>query len=219
MGIEINLLKNYPKTVRKLSFRNKNKNKKVINLASKFGKEYFDGSRLYGYGGYYYNPRYWKKVVKDFKRFYKLKTTCKVLDVGCAKGFMLYDFKQLIPKSYLRGIDISSYAINNAKTEIKKFVKIGNAKKLPFQDSFFDLVISINTLHNLKKKDCITALSEIKRVTKKNAFITLDAYKNNKQKQRMKMWNLQAKSIFHVNKWKEIFDLAGYKGDYYWFIP
>ena len=188
-------------------------------MASKFGKEYFDGSRLNGYGGYYYDPKFWKKVVRDFKRFYKLKSTCKILDVGCAKGFMLHDFKQLIPKSYLRGIDISSYAIKNAKPEIKKFVKIGNAKKLPFQDRFFDLVISINTLHNLKKKDCIIALSEINRVTKKNAFVTLDAYKNHRQKQRMKMWNLQAKSIFHVNKWKEIFDLAGYKGDYYWFIP
>ena len=170
MGIEINLLKNYPKTIRKLSFRNKNKNKKIIKLASKFGKEYFDGSRLNGYGGYYYDPKFWKKVVRDFKRFYKLKSTCKILDVGCAKGFMLHDFKQLIPKSYLRGIDISSYAIKNAKPEIKKFVKIGNAKKLPFQDRFFDLVISINTLHNLKKKDCIIALSEINRVTKKKCF-------------------------------------------------
>lgn len=167
MGIEINLLKNYPKTIRKLSFRNKNKNKKIIKLASKFGKEYFDGSRLNGYGGYYYDPKFWKKVVKDFKRFYKLKSTCKILDVGCAKGFMLHDFKQLIPKSYLRGIDISSYAIKNAKPEIKKFVKIGNAKKLPFQDRFFDLVISINTLHNLKKKSASLHFQKLIELQKK----------------------------------------------------
>lgn len=217
--MKINLLKNYPSTKRNLTKRNNLKSKKIQNIAKKFGKDYFDGKREYGYGGYYYHKKFWKKVVQDFKKFYKLTNKSKILDIGCGKGFMIYDLKKLLPKANIRGIDISKYAINNSKKEVKHLLKLGNAKKLQFKDNTFDLIISINTLHNLNKKECSMALKEINRVSKKNAFITVDAYNNTKEKKRMYAWNLTAKTIMHEKEWIKFFKENNYKYDYYWFKP
>ena len=139
--------------------------------------------------------------------------------MGCGKGFMIYDFYKLIDNIKLYGIDISKYAIANCHQEIKSLVKVGNAKKLEFRDNEFDYIISINTIHNLDKEDCIKAIKEISRVSKKGSFITVDAYRNEDEKKRMYDWNLTAKTIMSVNEWKELFDKVDYKGDYYWFIP
>ena len=116
-------------------------------------------------------------------------------------------------------MDISSYAINNSKQGVKKYLKVANAKKLPFRDNEFDLVISINTIHNLNKKDCAVALKEIERVSKKNSFITVDAYSNIKEKKRMFAWNLTAKTILSKKQWINFFKKNNYTGDYYWFVP
>jgi ubiquinone/menaquinone biosynthesis C-methylase UbiE len=141
------------------------------------------------------------------------------LDVGCAKGFMLYDLSQLIPGIKIRGIDVSEYAINNSMPEVRKFIQVANAKKIPFPDNSFDVVISINTIHNLERAECGQALREISRVSKKYSFITVDAYRNDEEKKNMHAWNLTAKTIMSVDDWKLFFKEAGYVGDYYWFIP
>jgi len=219
MGRSINLLRNYPKSKRDLKKRLNNKSEKVRKIARKFGKDFFDGDRSFGYGGFSYNKKYWLNVIKDFKKFYKLSSTSKVLDVGCAKGFMLFDFRKKIKGITIRGVDISSYAINNSKQGVKKYLKVANAKKLPFRDNEFDLVISINTIHNLNKKDCGVALKEIERVSKKNSFITVDAYSNIKEKKRMFAWNLTAKTILSKKQWINFFKKNNYTGDYYWFVP
>ena len=143
----------------------------------------------------------------------------EVLDVGCAKGFMLYDLSRLIPGINVKGIDISDYAIVNCIEEMKNNLEVGDAKELNFENDSFDLVISITTIHNLEYDECIKALKEINRVSKKNAFITVDAYRNDEEKKRMYEWNLTARTILHVDEWKELFDKAEYRGDYYWFIP
>ena len=132
---------------------------------------------------------------------------------------MLYDFKKRLPRAELRGLDISAYAIKNSKKEIKKFLDKGCCSNLPYKNNYFDLVISINTIHNLNQKKCEKALREINRVTKKNSFITVDAYRNFKEKERMLKWNLTAKTIMSVNEWKKFFNRNEYLGDYYWFIP
>ena len=217
--MKINLLKRYPKSKRNLSKRLINKTDKVRIIARKFGKEYFDGSRDHGYGGFNYNPKYWSNVVKDIKKRYKLSNKSKILDIGCAKGFLIYDLKKILPKARIIGIDVSKYAIKNSKKEVKRFLKLGNAKKLKFKDNYFDLVISINTIHNLNKRDCSKALKEIDRVTKKNAFITVDAYKNVIEKKRMYAWNLTAKTIMHEKNWIKFFKKNNYNYDYYWFKP
>ena len=216
---EINLLEKYPRTKRNPQERQAQKNPDDIKIARQFGKEYFDGDRKFGYGGFSYQPRFWQPVVPDFQKKYNLTKDSSVLDVGCAKGFMLHDFRQLIPGIKITGIDISPYALENAVADVKPFLQIGDAKKLPFADKSFDLVISINTVHNLPIEDCKQALKEIQRVTKKYAFITVDAYRNDEEKKLMDMWNLTALTYMHADEWKKLFQDVGYKGDYYWFIP
>lgn len=219
MGKEIDLLKNYPKTKRDLTQRLESKTEEVRSVARKFDKEFFDGERKFGYGGFSYNPRYWSEVVKDFSDYYNLKDESKILDVGCAKGFMLYDFYKLNPNFDLNGIDISKYAIDNSVPEIKNKLQVANATKLPYEDNFFDLVIAINTIHNLDKDECKIALKEISRVSKKNAFITVDAFNNEDEKKRMYAWNLTAKTIMSIKDWKKFFSDSNYNGDFFWFIP
>lgn len=216
---EIDLLKNYPKTNRDLNQASIQRTDEVRLVARKFDKDFFDGDRKYGYGGYNYNPRFWTSVVKDFSDYYKLKDGSKILDIGCGKGFMIYDFLQHNNKYIVKGIDISDYAVENSMPEVKDNVEVGNAKELQFEDNFFDLVISINTIHNLEKEECATSLREIERVSKKDKFIIVDAFKDVEEKKRMFAWNLTAKTIMHVDKWKLFFKENGYTGDYFWFTP
>jgi len=219
IGREINLLAKYPKSKRDISKRAKLKTPEQQKLARKFGKDFFDGDRDNGYGGYYYSERFWVNVIPDFINFYNIKDGDKILDIGCGKGFMLYDFKKANPKLDVEGIDISKYAIENAKPEVKNFLKVGDAKKLNYKDNSFDLVISITTVHNLDLKDCKEALREMERVSKKHKFLTVDAYLNEKEKELMYSWNLTAKTILHTNEWKNLFLQTKYTGDFYWFKP
>lgn len=216
---EINLLKKYPKTKRDLSKRGNEKTEEDRIIARRFDKEFFDGDRKNGYGGYYYNSKFWTEVVKDLNNFYKLKSGSKILDIGCGKGFMLFDFMKLNPNFVLEGIDISDYAITNAVPEVKKFLKIGDAKSLPYDDNSFDLVISINTTHNLEINQCKKALSEMERVSRKDKYLIVDAYSNEIEKDRIFAWNLTAKTILSTNEWISLFEEAGYTGHYYWFEP
>ena len=188
-------------------------------IAQKFGKEFFDGSRNHGYGGFTYNPRFWQPVTPTFQKYWNLKSSDSLLDIGCAKGFMLYDLKQLIPDIKVYGVDISEYAIANAKKEVKKYCSVANAVDLPFDDDSIDVVVSITTLHNLEENDLRTALLEIERVAKRGSFIILDAYRDDNEKDRMEAWNLTAKTVMHVDRWKQFLGDIGYTGDYYWFIP
>jgi ubiquinone/menaquinone biosynthesis C-methylase UbiE len=219
MGKELNLLAAYPRTERKLDERAATKTEDDRRIARKFGKEFFDGDRRHGYGGFSYHSRFWQEVVKDIRDYYHLTPESSILDVGCGKGFMLYDFMQLIPGITLAGIDISEYAIEHAKKEVKPFVHVGDARELPFADNSFDLVLSITTIHNLDREGCRRALQEIERVSRKDKFITVDAYRTDEEKRRMDMWNLTALTYMHVDRWKEFFTESGYTGDYYWFIP
>jgi ubiquinone/menaquinone biosynthesis C-methylase UbiE len=218
MGIEINLLAKYPVSKRDIKLRSlKTENDKFV--ASKYDYDYFDGDRRYGYGGYNYDSKYWSNVVIDFMNYFKLSSTSSLLDVGCAKGFMLYEISKLIPGINLKGIDISQYAIDNALSEIRNDVSLANALAIPYPEKYFDVVISINTIHNLDINDCTAALLEIERVCKGKSFITVDAYRTESEKQNMLDWNLTAKTIMHVDEWKYLFKTVGYTGDYYWFIP
>jgi ubiquinone/menaquinone biosynthesis C-methylase UbiE len=218
MGKEINLLDLYPRSKRPIEERGKLITEEHRKIARQFSKEYFDGNRLFGYGGYSYHPRFWQATVKRFRDHYQLAEDASVLDVGCAKGFMLHDFKELTPKLTIAGIDISEYAIEHAIETVKPFLLVGNAKELPYSDNSFDLVISINTVHNLSPEDCKQALCEIQRVTRSHAFITVDAWRTDDERERMMKWNLTALTYMHVDEWKKLFAEAGYTGDYYWFI-
>lgn len=215
---EIDLLANYPKAKRNVEERGQEKTEEDRRIGRQFGREYFDGDRRYGYGGYKYNPRFWQPVIPTFQAHYGLNKYSKILDVGSGKGFMLHDFRELIPGINVRGIDISSYAIENTIEDIKPYVWKGNAKALPFPDKSFDLVIAINTIHNLGLEECKQALRELQRVANR-AFLTVDAYRTPEEKIRMDAWNLTALTYMHVDEWKALFNEVGYTGDYFWFIP
>jgi ubiquinone/menaquinone biosynthesis C-methylase UbiE len=219
IGNEINLLKNYPITPRDLNSRSAHKTEEDKKIAREFGKDFFDGERRHGYGGFNYSPKYWTQVVSDIIEYYKLKDGSKILDIGCGKGFMLYDFLRANSKLEVHGIDISSYAIKNCLPEVKNYVTVGNARQLNFADNSYDLVISINTLHNLKLDECKEAFKEASRVSKSHSFIIVDAYRNIEEKKRMESWNLTALTYMSTKEWELLFAEVGYTGDYYWFIP
>ena len=219
MGQEIDLLENYPRTKRNVEERGATKTEDVRRVAKQFGKDFFDGDRQYGYGGFKYFPRFWQPVIPTFQKHFGLTSRSSLLDIGCAKGFMLHDLLELIPDITVSGVDVSDYAIAHAMDDIKSKVQVANASDLPFADNSFDVVIAINTIHNLDRDDCAQALREIERVSRKGSFITVDAYHNDEEKERMFAWNLTAKTIMSVDEWVAFFKEVGYTGDYFWFIP
>jgi len=219
MGQEIDLLEKYPRTKRNVEERGATKTEDVRRIARQFGQEFFDGDRQYGYGGFKYFPRFWQPVIPTIQKYFDLTSSSSLLDVGCAKGFMLHDLADLIPGITVNGVDVSEYAIEHAMEDVQSKVKVADARDLPFADNSFDIVIAINTIHNLERDDCAKALREIERVSKKGAFVTVDAYRNDEEKERMFAWNLTAKTIMSVDEWVAFFDEVGYTGDYYWFVP
>jgi len=214
---EINLMDEYPRSQRSLAQRQEVTEADKA-LACRFGKDYFDGDRKHGYGGYRYHPRFWQATVRRFRDHYRLANDASVLDVGCAKGFMLHDFKQLMPNLHVAGIDVSGYALENAQPEVQPFLRLGDARRLPFPDKSFDLVTAINTIHNLDLEGCKQALREIRRVTRRHAFVVVDAWRTPEQQHMLEQWVLTAKTYFHVDDWVSLFRDVGYSGDYYWFL-
>lgn len=217
MGIEVNLLATHPKANRDYDKRVQEKTPEIIRIAKEFGKEFFDGDRKCGYGGYKYDGR-WKAVAKKMKDYYQLAENCAILDIGCAKGFLLHDFKELMPNCTVAGIDVSDYAIDNAISSVKPFLKVANAERLPYPDKSFDLVISINSIHNLPLERLEKALKEVERVSRGHSYITVDAWRNETERGNLYKWVLTAETMMHVDDWKKLFNEVGYTGDYWWFI-
>ena len=214
---EINLLSSLPTSKRSITERKEAKTEDHVKISRMYAKEYFDGDREYGYGGYKYDGR-WVSVAKDIKKHFELNDGEKVLDVGCAKGFLVKDFFDLGIQSL--GIDISKYAIDNSLLEIKDKLIIGSADKLPFPDDTFDAVVSINTIHNLDREKCKQAINEMQRVSKnkKKLFIQVDSYLNEEQKKIFESWVLTAKFYGYPKEWIELFKECDYEGDWNWTI-
>lgn len=214
---EINLLFTTQKTVRDYDKRAREKTPEIIRLAKEFGKEFFDGDRKCGYGGYQYDGR-WQAVARTMQDYYKLAEDAAILDIGCAKGFLLHDFKELMPQCTVAGVDVSAYAIENAMESVKPFLRVASAERLPYPDKSFDLVISINSIHNLPLERLKTALQEITRVSRGHSYITLDAWRNEVERENLFKWVLTAETMLHVDDWQRLFAEVGYNGDYWWFI-
>ena len=191
-------------------------NNKVFCMkeAKKYGKNYWDGNRKFGYGGYKYIPGRWAPVAKKLIKYYKLKPGSKVLDVGCGKGYLLYEMIKIIPDLKVYGFDISSYALKkNFKLKNLKVFKHTAKEKIPFKSNSFDLVISINTLHNLEIFNLETAITEINRVGKKK-YIAVESFKNDQQLFNLQCWALTCQSFFSYNAWKWLYKKLKYKGDF-----
>ena len=214
---EINLLSSLPTSKRSITERKEAKTEDHVKISRMYGKEYFDGDREYGYGGYKYDGR-WVSVAKDIKKHYGLNEGDKILDVGCAKGFLVKDFFDLVIQS--SGIDISKYAIDNSLLEIRDKLTIGSAEKLPFADNTFDAVVSINTIHNLDRDKCKKAINEMQRVSKnkEKLFIQVASYLNEKQKKIFESWVLTARFYGYPKEWLELFKECDYECDWNWTI-
>jgi len=185
-----------------------------MKISKKYDKEYWDGKRRFGYGGYKYIPDRWTNVAKSLIKNYKLNNNSSILDVGCGKAFLLYEIKKLLPKIKICGFDISKYGLNSSKKEIKKFLFVHKAQnKYPFKNKQFDLVISLGCLHNLKIFEIKKALNEIQRVGKKS-YLMLESYRNEKELFNLQCWALTCESFFDQKEWIWIYNHFGYTGDY-----
>jgi len=185
----------------------------AATVAKKFDRDYWDGDRKYGYGGFYYDGR-WKKVAENIIAHYNIKAGDKVLDVGSGKAFLLFEISLQVPGLDVVGFDFSRYALLNGKEEIRSTMVHGTASALPFKSKQFDLVISINTLHNLYCYDLESALKEISRVSKDSQYIVVESYRNETEKANLLYWQLTCESFYTPLEWEWWFTKTNYTGDH-----
>jgi len=212
---EVELLRSLPKGKRNIAARASAKSLEHIRISREYGEMYFDGPREYGYGGFRYDGR-WRSVAKDIVDHFGLKPGDRLLDVGCAKGFLVKDLLELGIDAY--GIDISEYALMHCEPEVVGRLHIGSADKLPFPDQSFNVVTSINTAHNLPHARCIKSIQEMERLAPGKGFIQVDSYRTAEQKALFESWVLTAMHHDYPEGWLRLFSEAGYSGDWFWTI-
>jgi len=185
-----------------------------MRRARQFDEDYWDGPRRYGYGGYFYKPGRWKSVAQALLERYNLKPGDKVLDLGCGKGYLLYELQLLMPELVLIGMDRSKYAITNAHPEFAGALLHGRIQnQLPFADKDIALVISLGTLHNLMLHELARALPEIERVGQ-TAYIMVESFRDEQEWFNLVAWCLTAETIMRPEDWIFLYDQYGYTGDY-----
>ncbi|HXZ03140.1 MAG TPA: methyltransferase domain-containing protein [Stellaceae bacterium] len=214
---EVKLLAKLPKSKRNIARRHEAQTPENIAISRRYGRDYFDGPRELGYGGYRYDGR-WIPVAEDIVHHFALRPGDRVLDVGCAKGFLVHDLMKVCPGLEAFGLDISEYALMNCLPEVVGRLHLGTAEKLPFPDGSFAAVLSINTIHNLDRTGCIAALREIERLAPGRAFVQVDSYHTPEQRELFMSWVLTAKFHDYPAGWRKVFAEAGYSGDWDWTI-
>jgi protein-L-isoaspartate(D-aspartate) O-methyltransferase len=182
-------------------------------IAIRWDEDYWDGERHLGYGGYRYDGR-WRAVAQAMVDHYRLAEDARILDVGCGKAFLLYEFTQILPRVHVAGLDISRYALEHAKEEVRPHLVAGTAAKLPWEDRSFDLVYSVNALHNLYNYDLWSAIREIERVGRQARHITVESYRNEREKVNLLYWQLTCRAFLSTREWEWLFEHAGYTGDW-----
>ena len=214
---EVNLLRALPETQRNIEKRKQAKDPAVVASAKQYGEMYWDGPREYGYGGYRYDGR-WRPVAGDIIAHFGLEPGMRALDVGCGKGFLVKDLMLECPGLEAFGLDISLYALMHCDPDVIGRLHLGTADALPFPDDSFDCVLSLNTIHNLPRPRAVTAMREIERLSGGRAFVQVDSYRTPEQKEIFESWVLTAEFHDYPEGWIELFDEAGYTGDYDWTI-
>jgi SAM-dependent methyltransferase len=183
-------------------------------VARRFGADYWDGERRYGYGGYRYDGR-WRPLAEKLAAHYGLKPGDRLLDIGCGKGYLLYEFIQVVPGLTVAGIDISAYGIEQAKEEIQPFLQVGDCRKLPYEDGAFDVAVSLGTFHNLPVEGVFDALGEMQRVCPSlRKYFMVESFRNEREKANLLYWQLTCLSFHGPESWAWIADRAGYEGDH-----
>lgn len=213
----VHLLARLPHTRRDIKSRLSGKTAERVAIACEFGEQYFDGPREVGYGGYRYDGR-WIPIAEDIVRHFGLKRGHRVLDIGCAKGFLVKDLMKACPGLEPFGLDVSEYALMHCEPEVVGRLHLGSADRLPFPDRSFHAVISINTIHNLDHDGVFRALREIERLAPGRAFVQVDAYHTPEQRELFMQWVLTARFHDYPAGWQRIFGEAGYTGDWDWTV-
>jgi len=186
---------------------------RAAEIAKRWGFEYWDGSRDINYGGYYYKPGYWKPVAEKLIERYSLSEHSSILDIGCGKGFLLYEIMRLLPGIGIQGLDISGYAVENSKEEVSDCLVIGSSDDLPFKDKSFDLAFSINTFHNLTNRGLQQSLCEISRVSR-SQYICVESYRNEEEKMNLLYWQVTCEQFNSEDDWQWWFESSNYSGDF-----
>jgi SAM-dependent methyltransferase len=214
---EVNLLARLPATKRNIQKRAEAQTAANIAIAREYGEIYFDGPRELGYGGYRYDGR-WIPIAEDIVRHFDLAPGDRVLDVGCAKGFLVRDLMTVCPGLEAFGLDISHYALIHSELTAAGRLVEGSAEHLPFADDSFDAVLSINTIHNLPRAEARQAIAEIERLAPGKGYIQVDSYRSDAQREIFLSWVLTAKFHDFPEGWIQLFRDAGYTGDWNWTI-
>ena len=184
-----------------------------MQKAREYEFDYWDGDRRYGYGGYKYDGR-WKPVAEKLIETYGLGPEAKILDVGCGKAHLLHELQGLLPRGEVRGFDVSRHALGDAPVGIRENIFRHRAQdRYPWGDAYFDLVISLASLHNLRIFDLKGALQEIERVGKQK-YVMVESYRNEQELFNLQCWALTAEAFFDDTAWVWLFDHFGYRGDY-----
>lgn len=182
-------------------------------VAGKWGVDYWDGERRFGYGGMRYDGR-WRPVAQALADHYHLMAGQRVLDIGCGKAFLLYELTQVVPGLEVAGIDISEYGIANAKEEVRPHLQVGNCVQLPYPDRSFDLVLSLNVFHNLFSPELKAALGEMQRVSRGRGYCCVESYRNEREKANLLYWQLTCRQFATPAEWVWFFGEYGYTGDH-----
>lgn len=212
---EVDLLRALPQTKRNIEKRAAAQTPENIAISRQYGREYFDGPREVGYGGYRYDGR-WIPVARDIVMHFGLKAGDRVLDVGCAKGFLVHDLMKTCPGLEVFGLDVSEYALMNCMPEVVGRLHLGSGDRLPFPDGSFSAVLSINTIHNFDRGAAVRAVAEIQRLAPGRGFIQVNSYHTPEQRDVFLNWVLTAKFHDYPQGWLKLFAEVGYTGDYYW---
>lgn len=214
MGRLLNIVNQlHRRTARDYAGRMADEKVRCSEIARRFDRDYWDGDRRYGYGGYRYDGR-WSVVAKALVETYSLAPDARILDVGCGRGFLLYEFLCLLPAGHVAGFDASEYALATAKEEIKPHLLRHDAReRFPYPDRSFDLAISINALHNLPPQDAARGLAEMARVAAKQ-FLVVESFRTVEELFNLQCWALTCETFFRPESWRWLFELSGYGGDY-----
>lgn len=206
----------HKRTTRDYLARMNDRKVECMEVAREYGKHYWDGDRRYGYGGYKYDGR-WKPLAQRLIDRYRLTNSSRVLDVGCGKAHLLHELKTFLPGLHVTGVDISMHGMDDAPVDVRDHVRFGRAESHAtyqyYGDEFFDLALSINVLHNLKRHELPIALHEIERVSKE-AYVCVESYRNGLEQFNLQCWALTCWAFYDTEEWISAYREYGYTGDF-----
>lgn len=163
-----------------------------------FGFDYFDNPGLgIGYGGYAYDGRY-ASAAAALMRHYGLNAGARVLEIGCAKGYLLVEFAKL--GADVRGLDASAYAVAKAHPDIRDRIAVGDAAALPYDDAAFDLVVAKEVLPHVPAARLDGALAEIARVTRGAAFLVVQCADTAEEAAALNAWD-PTHTVVRASSW------------------